>query len=162
MSLMTTAVAALMATQTIMPDAYTMVCRSDEVTGINWRNGQWVQTNFVATQRIVVARPENECFDSNFNPAVRESFGVAFRDVCLNIREVGEAYEPLNSRVCTEMRMTQPTPNVQIQCYNAANSARFIVDGRYSYSSIAGVLTDPAPAGGRDSVFVEVGRCSLA
>lgn len=161
MSMIMAAATAFLVAQMTMPTEYTMVCRSDEATGMNWRNGQWGQTDFVAITRLVVAKRENTCL-LEMDPEVREFGSVTFRDVCLNIREIGEPYEAVNSRVCTEVSLTNPTPHVQIQCYNSSTSARFIVDGRYSYSSIAGVLTDPAPAEGRDSIFVEVGRCSLA
>jgi len=152
-----TAFALIAFTQTTTPDEYTLLCQTEQSTGMNWRNGAWEQVRFKLDQKIVTVKSSNECWQEIDGELKQETSRVAVREICLNARKFGEPYEATKSVKCTEIHMDE---TVQVQCYNGAMTARYIVDGRFVASSISGVLTDPAPAAGRDSIFVETGRCS--
>lgn len=144
--------------QLATPEEYTMLCQTEQSTGMNWRNGGWVQVDFKLDQKLVVVKSTNECWQEIDVEVRQMTPDVAVREICLNSRKFGDPYDAAKSVNCSEIRTTD---SIQIQCYNAATSARYIVDGRFVASSISGVITDPAPATGRDSLFVEAGRCSL-
>ncbi|WP_421731877.1 hypothetical protein [Brevundimonas sp.] len=144
--------------QSAPTEEYTMLCQTEQSTGMNWRGGRWEPVEFTLEQKLVTVKSTNECWQEIDSELRQMTASVEVREICLNSRKFGESYDPKASQKCSEIRMTG---NVQIQCYNAATSARYIVDGRFVASSISGVITDPAPATGRDSLFVEAGRCSL-
>lgn len=153
---------ALLAAQTseFFPDTYSLLCESEDVRGYRWSAGRYEPREFLNNKLIVSARPENNCFKEVERDAEWITPTIAFREVCLNVRDFGSDYDPIASVICKETYdFEMPRGGLQIQCYNAASVSRFSADGGFMRSNITGYLDLDRP-GRRDDLAIEWGRCS--
>lgn len=144
----------------LLPSSYSLLCQGSQSTGFNWRGNDWVQTNFIPSQRVLSSRIENNCLtvpdeDSNYDAFI-------VRHVCLNERIVGDTYYKYSSQWCKEYYVWRGTKWERfIDCKGSDIIGTYAPDGLFQRSSFHSDVSNTGRDGAKDSLTVEVGRCSL-
>ncbi len=140
-----------------LPDEYTILCSAEKTTGFNWRNGEWKLVQFKNSQRLIVVSKENECYGDQRGDIDMEEFDYHIKFVCLTERELGKEYDPV-PYYCEE-RYRERTRESEITC----ESPQMILspNGWYHYGVIFGDISNAPKDGRKDSLYVEVGKCSM-
>ena len=138
-----------------LPDEYTILCNSEQSTGFNWENGDWVAVRFKETKRLIVKSDNNVCDVDKTYSMPNEKI------VCLNIRKMGDKYQSVQgSYNCLEMYLNWPRGwETIIMCNDAKMSLN--PNGRYNYAHIHNQLEEHPYKDLKDSMWVEVGKCSM-
>lgn len=85
------------------PEEYTILCSSEENTGLNWDNGKWKRVQFTLTQKLIVKSNDNTCESQARGNDGGIHLGWHSKKVCLNVREMGKKYWPKVSDYCEEL-----------------------------------------------------------
>jgi len=143
----------------LLPNEYTILCAAEKATGFNWKNGDWVARHFNPIKRLVVKSPKNRCSPSG-EMATDPFSDDVYIDVCLNVREFGKTYKRISSEICTEnYKKKSGMWETLIYCTHWPLALR--PDGQYHYSQITDDLSDKPENDYKDSMYVEVGKCSM-
>ena len=142
----------------ILPDDYTILCRPEQSVGLNWKNGGWVETRFEEKDLIVRKSKENQCGPKASDPDFTYDTIVS-RNICLNVRKIGEKYEPLMSNYCQELYGKREGGwTTQITCKEPVMI--LTPDGWFHRAFIHSDLADKPKDDYKDSQYVEVGKCT--
>lgn len=146
-----------------MPDEYMLYCKGEKATGFDWRSKDWIETQFRASDYIVIKSKENFCLDK-INLQINTTKDIMhYKQSCINIRAVGEKYSPNLSSKCTEYYSdsTKNKWNDFLSCdgfgWSKGNFATEF-DGWFHKSSFHSNLLKESDY--KDSLVLEVGKCS--
>lgn len=145
-----------------LPDSYTLLCQSEQSTGFDWSGGDWAKRNFKPETYLVKVGAPNEC--SNVSTGkVKEYAGVVrFRTVCGNLRKVGGTYMPILSMKCDEGYSTvEGNEPVILRCSSSSETFAGAPNGLFQHTSSHGQVARNPPKGYKDSLAIDVGKCSL-
>jgi len=141
----------------LLPDDYTIQCKTQQQVGFDWRDGRWVGAQFQGADLIVRRSVDNLCLGEPEGSLKEDTFQV--RGVCLNIRNAGTQYYPLLSQHCTEAyNWRNGKWDTTIACKKPVIHLR--LDGWFHYASIHGDLTNTPKDGYKESQYVAVGKCT--
>jgi hypothetical protein len=144
----------------LLPSSYSLLCQGDQATGFDWRANNWVQTNFIPEQRILARRVDNDCLTAPEEDANYDTFVI--RHVCLNERKVGDPYYKYVSQWCIEYYNWRGARwDRTIDCKGSDIIGTYAPDGLFQRSSLHSDVSSTGRNGAKDSLTVEVGRCSL-
>lgn len=147
----------------LMPLQYTLVCQSQTKVGVNWSMGKWhkVEFNPAAARIFVVGGADNYCLETVQHPPAKGLIELNRRPVCVESGRVGEKMDGLHHNTCDEV-YTKPHGawGVTLECRNPTLVMNARPDGWYHLSLIHNDVEDAASAE-KDSMFVEVGKCSV-
>jgi len=137
-------------------------CVAEKTIGFNWSNGEWNPVQFNNKKRLIVKSHQNQC---NETPEKDFHIDNAYHNkrVCLNVRELGEGGRPL-SRYCEERfweyNEYSGTPRkLQISC--AIPKTYLSPNGWFHYADISEYTEEDQKDDGKDSQYIEVGKCSM-
>lgn len=139
------------------PEEYTLYCKGDRSTGLNWSKDRWEETRFYPKDHIVAKWKTNSCLEFVTKPPKRS---VVSNEVCVNIREPGQEYRPALSGKCTEFVAPQGASWSNFLVCDGLFTGYFVtrIDGWFHRSSMHSQLD--AFKDDKDSLVVEVGKCS--
>lgn len=150
---------------------FTSLCEETASTGFNWKDGAWVQVNFKPRKYLVrkvsnaADRPQLERYQDDGCSSSKRSTEwnlegiVATADGCYSIANVGE--KP-SFEWCGELYGQQGNgwEVLNITCSGSTNFY-FAPDGLFHRSSIHGEVTPSPVWGGKDSLAVSHGKCTI-
>jgi len=143
----------------ILPEEYTILCAAEKNLGFRWKNGDWVPTQFTPTsKRLVVKSKKHDC--TIYEGEIPEDHywkGSITKHVCLDVKEIGEQFSLGPSRCEEWYHPVNGTWHVRISC----GSLILRPNGWYHYSMIHSQLEDQPEDDYKDSLHVEVGKCSM-
>ncbi|MFD3262720.1 hypothetical protein [Phenylobacterium ferrooxidans] len=144
----------------LLPSSYTLVCQVEQSTGYNWQAGNWSRTNFKPDSYIVQIGGENQC--KSAVGTVTDYTSVKFREVCGNLRKIGSEYLKFMSMECLESygNVPEQAPRI-VQCHSSEETFAGAVDGWFHHTHIHGQVGARPRNDEKDSLYVEVGKCSL-
>lgn len=144
--------------------ALTVLCVEEGSTGFNWRNGDWVQTNYHLDQFImkdVSEDPELGTFCSP-EPPVEDEYGVIKGKRCFNQADVGEEPGVFGTSHCRVYYKPDMTTVRTVYCEGGYAEINFEAPGEFvltrTYSAPDGAMTKSDQ---RDSLVISVGKCSV-
>ncbi len=139
------------------PEEYTILCSSEERSGLNWVNGTWKPAQFKNTQRLIVKSNENRCGEA-LRGDIHLKSGYHSKQVCLNERELGDKYDPVYSYYCEE-HFYEINGDLYINC--DIPKLLLTPNGGYHLAKISDIIDKFPKDDYKDSQFVEVGKCSM-
>jgi hypothetical protein len=151
------ALAALLQGAASVPLSYSLVCRSDQATGFNSVNGEWRRVTFLAETRVIRIEAAESCFDRR--PPPLGFGGGRSRNICVNVSKLGEEQVPALTSACEEIVSSERPNRALINCRTIFHTFSAYSDGPYHWATVHNQF-EPIPPLGRDSLVVEVGRCS--
>ena len=138
------------------PEEYTILCSSEERSGLNWVNGTWKPAQFKNTQRLIVKSKSNDCGGKTGGDSSNKEGNVYMKGACINEREMGKEYIPEKSAYCAEVYNDE---NFEIHCVNPYMSLSF--NGWYHYAYINLMDLTDSKENQKESQYIEVGKCSM-
>ena len=142
-----------------MPDEYTLFCVGEQANGFDRTSDRWRKASFNPSRYLIVKSKDNQCDIDK--PEVTDFVGLPgyhWREVCLNIREVGEKIEPLLSEKCQEFSIRHNGDwRFEFSCTGLYHDISGNVDGEFR-RTVANRPIFGAPL--RSEMFIEVGQCS--
>src|SRR5262249_49332650 len=139
---------------------FSMLCVAEKGTGFNWRNNDWVQTDYKPYTYVLtkVEPQEWDCASQKVSQQispVSEARGESHG--CYQLKEVGDK-EAL-SDLCEERwnKTNSGYALLDVICEGLANY-RAEVDGHFSLTRTYGIFFSGEK---RDSMLLQIGKCSL-
>ncbi|MEX0829613.1 MAG: hypothetical protein WD032_05170 [Nitrospirales bacterium] len=158
----------------LLPEEYTLLCKSELNVGVSWENGGWVSANYHNEDRLVITSKDNNCKGPKLTEDISqtETGKIAYysRHVCLNQRPFGKPYYEYQSRYCEESYANDAlilddeakTPwVVRISCDLYDWNMFIKPNGWYHYARIHTNLRDKPENDYKDSQHMEVGKCAM-
>lgn len=143
-----------------MPEQYTLYCKGEKAAGFDWTSNDWEKSSFKPSDYIVVKSPNNKCFD--VDGKMKEVAGVLrWKEVCVNIREVGKEYQQYMSGKCTEYYPdpSRENENPSLGCKNIfQENFATSFNGWFHRAIVHGDVENRKYY--KDSLAIEVGKCS--
>lgn len=146
-----------------LPSQYSLLCQAAESTGFNWR-GEWVRVDrFKLDQYLLAVRNDNFCLKDDLDEERIIEDQLAWRGVCVNLRKVGSPYYRYSSAACTEYYDRRGSDwSISITCHTGNVNGTFAPDGFFHLAHMHEDVTPRGRLNGqKDSLAIEVGRCSL-
>jgi len=150
-----------------MPDQYTLYCKGEQANGFDWLSNNWEKRSFKANDYIIIKSQNNNCWLSRLirektnGEVVKNSASMHTKDVCINIREAGEEYNPKLSGKCTEYYSDSSDNKWSdyLSCENIFQK-NFVTkfNGWFHRSLVHSDLNNRSDY--KDSLAIEVGKCS--
>lgn len=144
--------------------ALTVLCVEEGSTGFNWRNGDWVQTNYHLDQFImkdVSEDPELGKFCS-VEPPTEDDYGIVKGTRCFNQTEVGDEPSPFGSSHCRVYYKPDMKTVRTVYCEGGYAEVNFQAPGEFvSTRTYSAPDVEMGAADSRDSLVISVGKCSV-
>lgn len=160
-------------------EPFNALCVTTKSTGFNWKNGDWVATNFKPSTKYLVQKLKIEeadflGFDKNKKQV---KSGSCFSEMqkkhilpnspihygCYNIRPMGTPFFTMNSRLCTEYpaKDGRGKEYIYISCQIGLVEQRFDFspNGLFITANTSSIEENPKD-GYKDSLAIDVGKCS--
>ena len=150
-----------------------ILCIDDDVTGYNWRNKKWVQTNFTEGSRYIIKKIEIEKYiNRNYRAKNKILFcndpkvwdisenGKKFTgsvEACYEIKSMGNEANFMDSRMCSEW--WEDGKLEKISCQSHTPQLYFQPDG--SFIRFPWHTDVSKPTEKKDSLVISVGSCSV-
>jgi hypothetical protein len=156
--------ASIAATSSSKIQPFTSLCIVEQSTGFNWKVDHWERASFKPDQKTIVRKVDitsNEA-KSDREKQVRcekefqydEGFGSVLNKACYLVKEYGKKPLPYDAEMCVEA--FQNGVLKEIEC----DKFKFVPDGEFiRHSKMEDISSSPA-GGTKDSIFIEVGKCS--
>lgn len=142
-----------------LPKEYTLLCEAKDSVGLDWDAGNWHKVNFTLKKRIVTKSDENKCLLDNPPTNDLDLDMFVTRHECLNVRDFGGPYRPNLSHLCSVYYSKSGTTwDVNLECNDPV--MKFKPDGWYHLAFIHSDLSDRPIKNYKDSLYVEVGKCT--
>lgn len=155
------AAGAVASTPANLAASYSLICEGEQAVGFDWRNGEWMRTNFKADTYVFDVRKENLCFKMEAGDE-KTYGGVRFRAVCGNVRDLGSQHVPILSNVCHERYSTVAgDAPISIECTRGRQYFAASPDGRFQMSTMHASVGNRPKDDYKDSILVTVGRCTM-
>ena len=143
---------------------FNALCVTDESTGFNWKDGDWVKANFKADKKVLVikidmaennAKPKNERqLRCEAERGFDEGFGSVINSACYLVKEMGHKPLPYDAGMCAESFNEGVLKSIECDHFT------FLPDGAFvQYSNSEDVSRFPKDDY-KDSIYVSVGKCN--
>lgn len=137
--------------QQTAPQLFKALCVSDKATGFNWNSGDWVQTNFIPGEKLLIQKiVESDPFCKTDVKA--SMFGTKG---CYRIKVLGSPPSFMDlPETCDEI--TQKNSLIVIHCRKIS----FHPDGRFIRLPSNADISNNPKNDDKDSLVLSVGKCS--
>jgi hypothetical protein len=144
--------------------ALTALCVESGSTGFNWRDGNWVNSDYNLDQYIVQDVSNDPELVSLCIPTekVVNQWGTAYADRCFNLSVVGEEKSSYDTTQCRVIYDEGGDTTVVMCDQSRYSNFKFEPTGEFVLTRTYGVPdSDRAPSDQRDSLVLSVGKCSV-
>jgi hypothetical protein len=139
-------------------DKWTLHCHTVQGVAFRLQGGTYIPSTLNPEDYTVVKSPSNICRPDSEHIS-KQTYGMAFASICLNVRTSDLTYGPDNSVNCMEIDyFDNGVWKVKVQCRSDDLFMTAAPDGRFEIGRLNGDVIDP-PRLVRDD-YMEVGRCT--
>ena len=153
-------------------DRFTLLCQADKITGFQWRNGEWQFTKYKPVMTIIKKHNDEKSAEDddwvredavNLTCAYRQSKGS--KNACYSIKPIGEEVGRMDYVSCTEWWKAD---NSGVNKLKEVNCKSSFLEGKWDFQINGEFIATKGPYdlsesddGGKDDVYIQVGKCSL-